>query len=157
MVTGVIAVVSGYAGGQVANPSYTQVCSGSTGHAEVVQISFDPSVITLAEVLDIFWAIHDPTTPNRQGADVGSQYRSIILYASETQHATALESIRQAQELWPQPIVTELAPLEAFYPAEAEHQDFYAKNPGSRYCQIVINPKLAKLRQSYAAKLKPDA
>lgn len=156
-VEGVVGVVSGYAGGRRPNPTYEQVCTGATGHAEVVQVEFDPSVITYGEVLDIFWSIHDPTTRDRQGADVGSQYRSIILHHDETQRATAEASRDAVQKLWPRPIVTEIVPLETFYPAEDYHQDYFARNPDQGYCQVVINPKLAKLRQHHADRLKRPA
>lgn len=153
-VAGVVAVTSGYAGGTQPDPAYYQVTAGSIGHAEVVQIEFDPMVITFTDILEIFWALHDPTTLNRQGSDIGSQYRSIILYHDETQKAEAERSTAAAQELWSDPIVTELAPLYRFWPAEKEHRNYFRQHPGQAYCQIVINPKLQKLRQKFAARLK---
>ena len=153
---GVTGVISGYAGGHVANPDYYQVCSGRTGHAEVVSVEFDPDQITFPEILEVFFASHDPTTLNRQGADVGTQYRSVILYTSEGQKDQAQEFIKDldASGSEPGPIVTELAPFEVFYPAEAEHHRFYQNNPGSMYCRIVIDPKVAKLRQKFSSKLR---
>jgi peptide-methionine (S)-S-oxide reductase len=151
---GVEEVVSGYAGGSVPHPSYEQVCSGTTGHAEVVQITFDPETITVQELLEVFFTVHDPTTLNRQGADVGTQYRSIILYESPEQKAVAEEVIEEAQALWDGPIVTEVAPLEAFYPAEGYHQEYYANNPYQPYCRVVIAPKVAKFRREYLDRLK---
>jgi peptide-methionine (S)-S-oxide reductase len=156
---GVDSVISGYAGGSVANPSYEDVCSGRTGHAEVVRISFDPSVITYRDLLEVFFTIHDPTTPNRQGADVGTQYRSIILYQSQEQENTAREVIAetQASGLWHAPLVTQVEALERFYPAEAYHQNYFERNPYQPYCQIVIAPKVAKARQKYLERLKVPA
>ncbi len=153
---GVEQVVSGYAGGHVRNPTYREVCSGATGHAEVVQITFDPSVISYRDLLRIFFTIHDPTTLNRQGADVGTQYRSIILYHNETQKQTALEVMEEVtqQGLWPNPIVTELKPFDAFYPAEEYHQRYFARNPLQPYCQVVIAPKVAKFRKQYFERLR---
>jgi len=153
---GVQGVVSGYAGGQVPNPTYEQVCSGRTGHAEVVQVTFEPEVIAYRDLLEVFFTIHDPTTPNRQGNDVGPQYRSIILYHSPEQQATAEEVMRetQASGIWSSPLVTQLEPLDVFYPAEEYHQDYFARNPYQPYCQIVIAPKVAKARQRYLARLK---
>jgi peptide-methionine (S)-S-oxide reductase len=148
---GVKAVTSGYAGGQVANPTYKHVCGGDTGHAEVVQIEFDPAKITLAQLLEAFWDAHDPTTPNRQGADVGTQYRSIILYHSEAQRLAAEQSRAAAARKFSRPIVTEIVPLEKFYPAEAYHQDYFRKNPHAGYCQVVIAPKLKKFQAKPAA------
>src|SRR5918911_1391208 len=152
---GVESVESGYAGGRVPNPSYQQVCTGGTGHAEVVQITFDPRVVSFRELLEVFFTIHDPTTPNRQGADVGTQYRSIVLYHSPEQEQTAREVIAdlQAKRVWDAPIVTQVEPLEAFYPAEEYHQEYFARNPNQPYCQIVIAPKVAKFRQKYLARL----
>ena len=152
-IKGVSQVESGYAGGSEVDPTYEQVASGRTGHAEVVRVTFDPSIITYAQILEILWALHDPTTPNRQGADVGPQYRSIILYQSPEQQQAAAASIRAVAKLWPDPVVTELAPLEQFYPAEEYHQNFFAKNPSQGYCQVVINPKLAKLREQFESRL----
>jgi peptide-methionine (S)-S-oxide reductase len=149
---GVTSVVSGYAGGSKQNPTYEQVCGGNTGHAEVVQIVYDPSVISFADVLERFWRVHDPTTPNRQGADVGTQYRSIILYESEAQRVAAERSVAEAQKEFASKIVTEIAPLKTFYPAEEYHQDYYAKNPNAGYCTFVIRPKLEKLKKMDATK-----
>lgn len=153
---GVADVRSGYAGGKVRNPSYDLVCTGRTGHAEVVQVTFDPEVISYRDLLEVFFTIHDPTTLNRQGADIGTQYRSIIFYHSEEQKATAEQVIRELtdQQVFRDPIVTEVAPLVAFYPAEDYHHRYYERNPEAAYCQIVIDPKVAKLRQKYASKLK---
>jgi peptide-methionine (S)-S-oxide reductase len=153
---GVDSVVSGYAGGHVENPTYEQVCGARTGHAEVVQITFDPAVVTFRDLLDVFFTIHDPTTKDRQGADVGPQYRSIVLYHSPEQKAEAERVIAELghKGLWPAPIVTEVVPLEKFYPAEAYHQDYYDQNPRQRYCQIVIAPKVAKFRKEFLARLK---
>lgn len=153
-IEGVGNVVSGYAGGTPPNPTYEQVCTGTTNHAEVVQVEFDPAVISYADVLDIFWSIHDPTTPNRQGADVGTQYRSVIFTHDDTQKATATASRDAIQEAWPRPVVTQIEPLSAFYPAEDYHQDYFARNPNQGYCAVVINPKLHKMRQHHAARLK---
>jgi peptide-methionine (S)-S-oxide reductase len=156
---GVHKVVSGYAGGDVPRPSYKEVCTGRTGHAEVVQITYDPAEISYAELLDVFWRTHDPTTLNRQGADVGTQYRSIILYHDEEQKAVAERSKREtgASGLWPNPIVAEIQPLEEFYPAEDYHQDYYRTNPNQPYCQVVINPKLQKFRKEFSQRLKEPA
>lgn len=142
---GVTAVRSGYAGGHVENPSYTQVTSGKTGHAEVVEVRYDPRQVSLEELLDFFWKAHDPTTLNRQGADVGPQYRSIILPADEAQRAIAEASMKAAASRFSSPIVTEIKDLVTFYEAEAYHQDFYDQNPNAPYCQFVIAPKLKKL------------
>ena len=154
---GVRRVVSGYAGGEVADPTYKQVCSGATGHAEVVQLTYDPRQISFEEILTVFFGTHDPTTLNRQGADVGTQYRSVILYADEDQKRAAEALIRELEreKVFPRPIVTELAPLEAFYPAEDHHQEYFALNPDQPYCQYVIAPKLEKFRQRFHDKLKP--
>jgi peptide-methionine (S)-S-oxide reductase len=154
---GVEQVASGYAGGTVPNPSYEAVCSGMTGHAEVVQVSFDPQVVSFKEILEVFFAFHDPTTLNRQGADVGTQYRSAIFYHTPEQRATAEQVITElnAAGIWKAPIVTEVTPLTAFYPAEEYHQEFFQRNPGQLYCQFVISPKIAKFRKEYLAKLKP--
>ena len=153
---GVSSVISGYAGGSVPNPSYEQVCGGRTGHAEVVQLTFDPSEITFKDILEVFFTIHDPTTLNRQGNDVGEQYRSIILYASPEQERTAHEVIDAitASGLWPRKIVTQVVALERFYPAEAYHQNYFERNPYQPYCQIIIAPKVAKARQKYLERLK---
>ena len=153
---GVVRVESGYAGGEVANPTYRQVCSGTTGHAEVVQITFDPGMITFVDLLNIFFTIHDPTTLNRQGADVGTQYRSVIFYHNEAQRQQAESSIRELEEkkIWKNPIVTAVEPLDTFYRAEDYHQEYFSRNPEQRYCQAVIAPKVAKLRKLYVDKLK---
>lgn len=150
-VKGVKEVVSGYAGGAVDNPSYQAVCSGTTGHAEVMQITFDPDVISYENILYLFWRIHDPTTLNRQGADVGTQYRSIILYHDDTQQEIAERSKMQADasDLWSNPIVTEIAPLTTFYPAEEYHQNYYRNNPRQPYCMMVIDPKVDKFKKSF--------
>jgi peptide-methionine (S)-S-oxide reductase len=154
MVEGVASVVSGYAGGSWPDPTYERVSTGTTGHAEVVKVEFDPKVISLDDVLDIFWALHDPTTKNRQGNDVGTQYRSMILYVGKEQKELAEASLANVAKLWPNPIVTEVKPLDHFYPAEEYHQDYYRKNPDQGYCQVIINPKLAKLREKFASRLK---
>ena len=153
---GVEGVESGYAGGTVVNPSYQQVCSGRTGHAEVVQVRFDPRAISFKEILEVFFTIHDPTTPNRQGHDVGTQYRSAIFYDSPEQKQIAEQTIAElnAARLWDHPIVTEVKPLTAFYPAEEYHRDYYQRNPEQPYCQVVIAPKVAKARKHFLARLK---
>ncbi len=146
-VEGVVNVVSGYSGGDKKNPSYRQVISGKTGHAEVCRIEYDPEVVTYAALLDVFWKSHDPTTPNRQGADVGTQYRSLILYSDEDQRQDA-EASRAAQDAsgdFRRPLVTQVQPLTEFYPAEDYHQDYFRKNPNAAYCTFVIKPKLKKL------------
>jgi peptide-methionine (S)-S-oxide reductase len=142
---GVKSVESGYAGGSAVNPTYQQVCSGTTGHAEVVRIAFDPAKVSYRELVDLFWKAHDPTTPNRQGADEGAQYRSIILCADEAQRAEAEASKAAAQGEFKDPIVTEIAPLGPFYSAEEHHQDYFSRNTNAPYCQAVIEPKLKKL------------
>ncbi len=153
---GVERVVSGYAGGTTENPTYEQVCGGRTGHAEVVQISYDPEIVSFGDLLDVFFTIHDPTTKDRQGADVGPQYRSIILYHDAGQKAAAERAIAEVGEkgLWSAPVVTEVVPLEKFYPGETYHQDYFEQNPRQRYCQIVIAPKVAKFRKEHLARLK---
>jgi peptide-methionine (S)-S-oxide reductase len=153
---GVERVVSGYAGGQTPNPTYEQVCGGRTGHAEVVQITYDPAVVSYRDLLDVFFTIHDPTTPDQQGADIGPQYRSVILYGSSEQKADAERAIAEQGEkgVWDAPVVTEVVPLEKFWPGEQEHQDYYERNPRQRYCQIVIAPKVAKFRKQYLERLK---
>jgi peptide-methionine (S)-S-oxide reductase len=155
-VRGVEDVVSGYAGGSVANPSYREVTTGRTGHAEVVRITFDAEVISFKELLEVFFTIHDPTTLNRQGADVGTQYRSVIFTHSSEQKAIAKQVIAemQAARIWPDPIVTEIAPLTDFYEAEDYHQEYYAQNPEQGYCQVVIAPKVAKFRRQFLNRLK---
>src|SRR5437899_3587769 len=153
---GVTGVTSGYAGGHVPHPSYEAVCTGTTGHAEVVQLTFDPSVVSYRELLEVFFTLHDPTTLNRQGADVGEQYRSIILYNSPEQERVAREVIAEtdAAGLWSAPIVTEVKALDSFYPAEGYHQDYFARNAYQPYCQVVIAPKVAKFRKQYLQRLK---
>jgi peptide-methionine (S)-S-oxide reductase len=152
---GVEKVVSGYCGGAGADPTYPQVCTGRTGHAEVVQVTFDPGIIGYRDILDVFFATHDPTTKNRQGADVGTQYRSAIFYHSPEQKAVAESRIAElnAEQIWPAPIVTEVVPLEPFYPAEEYHQGYFRGNPGQGYCMAVISPKVAKFRKQFADRL----
>ena len=151
MVPGVTGVKSGYTGGSIVNPSYKQVCGGSTGHAEVVQIDFDAGVVTFRELLEIFFVVHDPTTLNRQGNDVGTQYRSVIFHHTDGQRETALDLIRGLDKdgPWVDPIVTEVAPLEAFYPAEEYHDRYFERNGEQPYCQVVIAPKIAKFRERF--------
>lgn len=153
---GVEAVESGYAGGHLPHPTYEQVCSKTTGHAEVVQVTFDPAVITFRDLLEVFFSIHDPTTLNRQGADVGPQYRSAIFYHSPEQRAEAEAVIAELSRsgAFAQPIVTELSPFTVFYPAEAYHQEYFRNNGRQPYCQIVIAPKVAKFRKQYGERLK---
>jgi peptide-methionine (S)-S-oxide reductase len=155
---GVQSAVSGYAGGEGGRPTYQQVCTGTTGHAEVVQVTFDPAVIDYRTILEVFFTVHDPTTLDRQGADVGSQYRSVIFYQSEAQRETAEAVIAElsAQGVWRDPIVTEIAPAPELYPAESYHQDYYQRNPYQGYCQMVIAPKLAKLRERHRALLSEE-
>jgi len=154
---GVEKVESGYAGGHASNPTYRQVCGGDTGHAEVVQVTFDPAVISYRDVLNVFFATHDPTTLNRQGPDVGTQYRSAIFYHSPEQKRVAEERIDElnAAHIWDAPLVTEVVPLPAFYPAEDYHQEYFRRNPAQPYCQAVVAPKVAKFRKQFADKLKP--
>lgn len=152
-VKGVKSAVSGYAGGSVPDPDYRSVCTGTTGHAEVVEITFDPDVISFSEILDIFWVIHDPTTLNRQGADMGTQYRSVIYYNDETQRAAAEASVAAAQASFDDPIVTELSPAPQFYPAEVYHQNYYDLNPQQGYCQVVISPKVEKFMRTFREKI----
>ena len=153
---GVEDVVSGYSGGRVANPSYQTVCTGTTGHAEVVQLAFDPQAIGFREILEVFFTIHDPTTLNRQGTDTGPQYRSTVFYHSPEQKATAEQVIEElnAAKLWPAPIMTQVVPFVEFWPAEDYHQEYFARNPDQGYCQIVIAPKAAKFRKQWLARLK---
>ena len=153
-VRGVLRVESGYTGGSVPDPSYEQVCSGETGHAEVVRLQFDPDQIGYRELLEIFFTIHDPTTLNRQGNDVGTQYRSVIYYQSPEQEATARQVIACMAQVWDAPIVTELAPAQAFYPAEPYHQQYFRQHPLQSYCAFVVAPKLDKFRQTYQQHLK---
>lgn len=158
-IKGVYSVESGYAGGHVPNPTYRQVCNGDTGHAEVVQIRFDPDIVSYRDLLNVFFAIHDPTTLNRQGADVGTQYRSAIFYHDEEQKRTAEELIREldAQKIWDAPIVTEVTPLDEFYMAEDYHQEFFARNPYQPYCMAVVAPKVAKFRKHFLEMLKKQS
>jgi peptide-methionine (S)-S-oxide reductase len=152
---GVQRVVSGYAGGTVPNPTYGAVCTGDTGHAEVVQITYDPDDVSFKELLDVFFTIHDPTTLNRQGADAGTQYRSAIFYHTPQQRSVAEREIAEmsASGIWDDPIVTEVVPLEEFYPAEEYHQRYFERNPGQGYCQMVVAPKVAKFRKKFLDKL----
>ncbi len=152
---GVEKVVSGYSGGSVPDPSYREVCTGTTGHAETVQITFDPQIISFRELLEVFFTIHDPTTLNRQGADAGTQYRSAIFYHTPEQARTAQKVITEFEstKIWNAPIVTEVTPFRAIYPAEDEHQEYFRHNPDQPYCRIVIEPKVAKFRKQFFAKL----
>lgn len=156
---GVEKIESGYAGGHAVNPTYRDVCTGTTGHAEVVQVTFDPSVISFRDLLGVFFTIHDPTTKDRQGADVGPQYRSIVLYHTPEQRETAEQVIEELNRshAWGNPIVTELVPMTVFYPAERYHQDYYANNANQPYCQIVVAPKVAKVRKAYFDRLVKHA
>ena len=153
---GVATVLPGYSGGPVPHPTYEQVCTGRTGHAEVVQVTFDPKVLSYHDLLTVFLTTHDPTSLNRQGNDVGTQYRSAIFYHSPAQKVTAEQVVRElvTEQLWKRPIVTEVAAFSAFYPAEEYHRDYYRRNPGTGYCAVVIAPKVAKFRKQYAARLK---
>ncbi|HEY5087270.1 MAG TPA: peptide-methionine (S)-S-oxide reductase MsrA [Gemmatimonadaceae bacterium] len=153
---GVKSVVSGYAGGTRANPTYEQVCTGATGHAEVIQITFDPTQISYRDLLDVFFTVHDPTTLNRQGADVGTQYRSAIFAHTPEQRKIAEQTIAEisAQKLWDDPIVTQVVDAAEFYPAEEYHQDYYTNNPNQGYCRMVIAPKVAKFRSKHIARLQ---
>ena len=153
---GVTDVVSGYSGGRRPNPTYEQVCAGTTGHAEVVQVTFDPEVVSFRELLEVFFTIHDPTTLNRQGADVGTQYRSAVFYHSPEQKTTAEQVIKELNEarIWDAPIVTEVTPFSEFFPGEDYHQEYFVKNPGQGYCRFVVAPKVAKFRSKYLQKLK---
>lgn len=153
---GVTDVVSGYAGGHVVNPTYKAVCTGTTGHAEVVQVTFDPNQVSFREILQVFFTIHDPTTLNRQGNDVGPQYRSAIFYHNEAQKEVALAVIREleAEKVWDDPIVTEISPLDIFYAAEDYHQEYYENNQYQPYCMFVVAPKVQKFRQKFAERLK---
>ncbi len=158
-IEGIEKIVSGYTGGHVPNPTYKAICTGTTGHAEVVQVYFDPAKITYAEVLDVFWHAHDPTTLNRQGNDVGTQYRSAIFYHNDAQKAAALQSKAEteAAKLWKDPIVTEITPLDVFYPAEDYHQNYYNQNKSSNpYCVYVISPKVQKIKQKFSERLKKE-
>jgi peptide-methionine (S)-S-oxide reductase len=153
---GVLAVESGYTGGHVPNPGYKAVCTGATGHAEVLRVTFDPKTISFRELLEVFFASHDPTTLNRQGNDVGTQYRSVIYFHSPEQERIAKDLIADlnAKQIWPDPIVTEVTPAPEFFPAEDYHQGYYRANPDQGYCQWVVNPKVAKARKAFAAKMK---
>ena len=153
---GVGKVISGYSGGNAANPTYEGVCIGNTGHAEVVQITYDPKKISYDELLEVYWRTHDPTTRNRQGNDVGTQYRSVIFYHDEEQHklADGYKARLEAEHIWDRPIVTEIVRFEKFWPAEAYHQDYYRQNPGKGYCSVVITPKVEKFRKIFKEKLK---
>jgi peptide-methionine (S)-S-oxide reductase len=156
---GVESVESGYVGGEVPSPSYSLVCTGTTGHAEAVRITFDPKVVTFKDILHVFFAIHDPTTLNRQGADVGTQYRSAIYYHSEEQRQVAEETIQEieAEKIWDNPIVTEVTPVSEFYIAEDYHQEYYRNNSYQPYCQVVVAPKVAKFRSKFSSLLKSTA
>lgn len=151
---GVLSVQSGYTGGGVANPGYREVCAGTTGHAEAVRVVFDPAVASYEDILEVFFAIHDPTTLNRQGNDTGTQYRSAIFYHSDAQRETAHRMIRELADHFPDPIVTELVPATEFYPAEGYHRQYFENNPQQPYCAYVVAPKVQKFRQKFAAKLK---
>jgi peptide-methionine (S)-S-oxide reductase len=153
---GVQSVASGYAGGDVPNPTYEQVCGKDTGHAEVVQITFDPDIISFRELLEVFFATHDPTTLNRQGNDIGPQYRSVVFYHDDEQKRVAEEVIREltAEKVWPNPIVTQVVMFTQFYPAESYHQGYFRGNPAQPYCTFVVAPKVAKFRKQFASKLK---
>jgi len=153
---GVVSVESGYAGGHVVNPTYQQVCTGTTGHAEVVQITYDPGEIAYRDLLEVFFSMHDPTTLNRQGADVGTQYRSAIFWHDEVQREIAKAMIAELEQdgVFKDTIVTEVSGLDEFYPAGEDHQDYYRRNPNQGYCQVVVAPKLAKFRAKYAGRLK---
>ncbi|MGN6388754.1 MAG: peptide-methionine (S)-S-oxide reductase MsrA [Burkholderiaceae bacterium] len=153
---GITHVESGYTGGQRPSPTYEEVCSGTTGHAEVVRLTFDDSVISYRDILEIFFTIHDPTTPNRQGNDVGTQYRSVIYYHNPQQQATAKQVIAEMANVWDAPIVTELAPLGEYYKAEDYHQDYFRQHPLQGYCAFVIAPKVAKLRKTFTDRLRRD-
>jgi peptide-methionine (S)-S-oxide reductase len=158
-VRGVQRVVSGYTGGAKPDPTYEEVCTGATGHAEAVQIAFDPKAVSYRDLLEIFWHTHDPTTLNRQGADVGPQYRSAVFYHTEEQKAAAeaLKKKLEGEKTWPLPIVTEIVPFSVFYPAEEYHQNYFKNNPAQMYCALTINPKVRKFRIAYRDKLKNPA
>ncbi len=152
---GVQKVESGYAGGHVSNPTYREICTGTTGHAEVAQITYNPAMVSFEEILEVFFTVHDPTTLNRQGNDVGTQYRSVIYYHNSEQKAIAEAAKSAASELWEDPIVTEIAPLDKFYKAEEYHQNYFRDNPSQSYCVYVVGPKVKKFREKFKAKLKP--
>jgi peptide-methionine (S)-S-oxide reductase len=153
---GIVSVVSGYAGGQVENPTYKSVCEGTTGHAEVARITFDPELISFEELLEVFWFVHDPTQLNRQGNDVGTQYRSVVFYHDEEQKqlAEAYKKRLTDEQVWNDPIVTEIVEINNYYPAEDYHQDYYTLNPGNAYCQAIVRPKVEKFRKVFADRLK---
>jgi peptide-methionine (S)-S-oxide reductase len=153
---GVISVTPGYSGGKTENPTYEQVCTGTTGHAEAIQVEFNPTIIPFELLLDVFFATHDPTTPNRQGHDLGEQYRSVIFYHNDGQRLASENTVKQLEKekTFDNPIVTQIVPFTNFYPAEDYHREYYANNPDKPYCQIVINPKIAKLRHKFASYLK---
>ena len=155
-IRGVVKVESGYSGGTTPTPSYQKVCTGSTGHAEVVQVTFDPDIVSFKEILEIFFTTHDPTTLNQQGADIGTQYRSVILYHTGKQKETSKQVIEEleASKVWANPIVTQVVPLEKFHKAEEYHSKYFSRNPDAGYCKVVIAPKIAKLRKKYSEKLK---
>lgn len=155
---GVVSVESGYSGGEVANPSYKLVCTGTTGHAEVVQITFDPETVSFEDLLNVFFTIHDPTTLNRQGADIGTQYRSAIFYHTDTQKEIAENTIQRFEKegVWDTPIVTEVVPFVEFFAAEDYHQEYFANNPNQPYCRAVVAPKVAKFRKKFVNQLKKD-
>lgn len=152
-IRGITRIESGYSGGQVHQPTYEQICTGKTGHAEVVRLAFDPAVISYTDILDIFFTIHDPTTLNRQGADSGTQYRSVIFYHDQAQKLSAQDTIKEMSSIWDNPIVTELSPAPQFYIAEDYHQNYYRQHPEQGYCSFVVAPKVAKARKLFAARL----
>jgi peptide-methionine (S)-S-oxide reductase len=154
LVRGVEKLVSGYAGGKTVNPTYSDVCSGNTGHAEVVQVTFDPDVVTYREIVDLFFVVHDPTTLNRQGPDSGTQYRSAVYYHDDAQREQAEAALVAAQALWPDPIVTEITAVPEFYLGEDYHQEYFRSNPGQGYCQVIIAPKVAKFRKEHLDALR---
>ncbi len=153
---GITAIASGYTGGQVANPSYEQICEGTTGHAEVVRLTFDPAVVSFREILEVFFTIHDPTTLNRQGNDVGTQYRSVIYYHTPEQQQMARQVMSEMANVWDAPIVTELSPAETYYKAEDYHQNYFRQNPLQGYCAFIVAPKVAKFRQTFRDKIRTD-
>ncbi len=153
---GITAVESGYTGGQVVNPSYEQICEGTTGHAEVVRLSFDPAVVSFREILEVFFTIHDPTTLNRQGNDVGTQYRSVIYYHTPQQQETARQVISEMANVWDAPIVTELSPAVTYYKAESYHQNYFRQNPLQGYCAFIVAPKVSKFRQTFRDRIKSE-
>ena len=153
---GITAVESGYTGGQVVNPSYEQICEGTTGHAEVVRLSFDPAVVSFREILEVFFTIHDPTTLNRQGNDVGTQYRSVIYYHTPQQQETAKQVISEMANVWDALIVTELSPAETYYKAESYHQNYFRQNPLQGYCAFIVAPKVSKFRQTFRDRIKSE-